>query len=610
MYFKFQKQEKKERVYWAKKIFLMGFYGYARDLANEFTINFGIESGTIKIIEARKDQEIAQEGYVIEIDLNKITIFYSTERGLIYGTVTLLQLTENNELYTGSIEDAPDCKFRAYRCFLPGQKADSKTDFCKMVDMLVYYKFNYLSLEVGGAMEYQRHPEINTAWKKFADETHRYSGRSMEIQHGCDWIKNSIHTDNAEGDILSQEEVKELVAYCRYRGIEVYPEVPLLSHTDYICLAYPDIAERKEDPYPDTYCPANPKSYKIAFDILDEIREVFEPTLINIGHDEWCAECLCEICKQKNVEEVYAEDIIKIHDYLSRFGIRTAIYGEKLLPIIQGEMRMGGSPYRRISKKSGRIMESPAMYGCQTMIPKDVLILHWYYGFGMQYDFFYHSNGLETVYSNMAVERVEHWRLRRQFGIQGSVCTNWGSCNPEYMQRNCQYLHIIFAAYALWSNKYDTADRCSVMKRAFEEAYRYHYRKNKHLIVIEHVTDLEIPYKVFYDGIFIEDDIYRMGEYRITYTDGTVLTYGVKYGTNISSDQLSFDRYEGEEMDLNNTMDECAIGEVCYSCIPIRKNNRTYYRTAFVNVYPDKMIATIEYIPEKEAKVEFKVVSA
>ena len=30
-----------------------------------------------------------------------------------------------------------------------------------MIDLLVYYKYNSIILEIGGAMEYKRHPEIN-----------------------------------------------------------------------------------------------------------------------------------------------------------------------------------------------------------------------------------------------------------------------------------------------------------------------------------------------------------------------------------------------------------------------------------------------------------------
>ena len=50
----------------------------------------------------------------------------------------------------------------------------------------------------------------------------------------------------------------------------MYKRQPLLSHSDYICLAHPELREREEDPYPDTYCPSNPDTYRIVFDILED----------------------------------------------------------------------------------------------------------------------------------------------------------------------------------------------------------------------------------------------------------------------------------------------------------------------------------------------------
>ncbi|MBR6793073.1 MAG: hypothetical protein IKM48_01800, partial [Clostridia bacterium] len=42
-----------------------------------------------------------------------------------------------------------------------------------------------------------------------------------------------------------------------------------------------ELNERKEDAYHDTYCPSNPKTYEVLFDILDEVCDVFEPEFIN-----------------------------------------------------------------------------------------------------------------------------------------------------------------------------------------------------------------------------------------------------------------------------------------------------------------------------------------
>ena len=39
--------------------------------------------------------------------------------------------------------------------------------------MLLYYRYNTVILEVGGAMEYKRHPEINESWESYCCEMAR-----------------------------------------------------------------------------------------------------------------------------------------------------------------------------------------------------------------------------------------------------------------------------------------------------------------------------------------------------------------------------------------------------------------------------------------------------
>ncbi|MGC8001270.1 family 20 glycosylhydrolase, partial [Salmonella enterica] len=76
-------------------------------------------------------------------------------------------------------------------------------------------------------------------------------GETIRIQEKIyPWEKNSIHLENGEGSYITQDEVREIVEYCRYRGMEVIPEVPLMSHSDYILAAYPELNEREEDKYP------------------------------------------------------------------------------------------------------------------------------------------------------------------------------------------------------------------------------------------------------------------------------------------------------------------------------------------------------------------------
>ncbi|MBR6763495.1 MAG: family 20 glycosylhydrolase [Clostridia bacterium] len=550
--------------------------------------------------------DLGKEGYALEISKESVILYGNTAPALGFATVTLLQMAEFDELFTGTLYDAPDCSFRGYRAYLPSR--DYLDDFYGMVDLIQYYKFNTLILEVGGAMEYKSHPEINVAWKAFADETHRYSGRADEIQNGYGWAKNSIHTDNAEGEILTQDEVRKLVEYCKARGLTVYPEVPTLSHSDYICLAHPEIAERQDDPYPDTYCPNHPDTYKIVFDIMEEILEVFQPDMVHIGHDETYTLAKCPRCQGKKPYELYVQDITTIHDWLAQRGIRTMMWGEKLLPVVLPDGKShGGAGQDWLSRNGEKLEDVPPLFLCQNKLPRDILMAHWYGVFGIQYDHVYHVNGYEAIYGNLSVSHIEEWRRRITLGMKGGFCSNWGSFKPIYMQRNLQNFNLILASYALWSRDYDTTMLSEVTEEVFRECFRYHNRELDPAEIIEilHTTDYYVPYKAFYDGIFIEPEKYYLGDYKVTYTDGSTVTLPVYYGEHLSNCNAVAD---AKGVLSDDMVIRSSLAEAAGTSLPIRKEGKTYYKTLYRNPYPEKSIASISYQEiKKDVSVEYQV---
>jgi len=586
--------------------------GYAKELTEDLIREEGTESGTVKALRFSETLPegmtvaAGEETYALVITEEEAILYGTTERARIYAAVTLKQLCKGKELCAGRLEDAPDCSFRGYRAYLPGR--NSFRYFFDAVDLLAYYKYNYLFLEVGGAMEYRLHPEINAVWKEFAEETHRYSGRTKEIQNGQKWCKNSIHTDNGEGDILTQDEVRTLIAYAKSRGLEVCPEVPTLSHCDYLCMAHPEIRERAEDvDYPDTYCPNHPDTYPLVFDVLGEIIDVFRPKLVNIGHDEYYSMALCPRCKDKKPHDIFADDVKKIHGWLKERGIRTAMWGEKLLPTVTANGRTYGGAGNAALHWPDETIYIPETYYCQYLLPRDILMCNWYYSFGLQTDFVYHTHGYEMVFGNMSASNVKYWRERRKFGAIGGFSSNWGSYLPEYMQRNNQYYQIIFGAFALWSDAYEDSRRGEIMKKTFEEAFRLHYgNPEEHsYIFVTHTTDRKHRYFTFVDGLFIEDEVYHLGRYRLTYTDGTEAFFDVKYGTNLTNRDIPC-TWEGLAEDFNpeSTLDATALNEVCYSALPCTANGKTYYTTAYLNPHPEKTVASFEYLSESDATVE------
>jgi len=517
------------------------------------------------------------EAFAIRLG-SKTTLYAVKPQGFIYAMATLLTLAEEGRLCEGFLYDRPVDDVRGYRGFLPPR--DKMDHFKRVIDLLARYRYNRIILEVGGAMEYKRHPEINAKWREICQDVSAYSGRGNELQNSLGWHKNCFHCDNGGGDYLTQDEVRSLVAYCRSRGLEVIPECPTFSHCDYLVASHPEIAERNvelfPDPYPDTYCPHHPDTYRLVFDVLEEVIEVFEPQAIHIGHDEAYSVSICPQCRKTPAPRVYADDVWKIRDFLKERNLQVYMWGEKLLRAYINGWPIGGT---------GRKGHIPRLYPCRDMLPTDITYLHWYFEFGEDHDLVYHDRGMDVVYGNMNLLKIDHFVMRRQRGIHGGFVSNWGSYEEEYMQRNCQYFYLVSAAYAFWSENPDAMDRASLVDRVCRELYRLKHLVIRHPIKVIHTTTYTMPYKCFYDGVFVADEAYLMGHYELTYADGTTALLPVKYGTNIASDSLVGQPLSPERR------------EVTYSTMAVKCRDRLAYQCEYENPYPDKTVLSIAYRP-------------
>ncbi len=611
MYFEPQLWEKGKRVCISDKAIIEGAFGFGLETLEKTVKEYGTAEGTItKITAINKVPEgttinIGDEGYVIIINESEAILYYVSERSHVYGAVTFEQMCVSGELCECRLEDAPDCAFRGYRGMLPG-RADFE-NFKAFVDSLAYFKYNYIFLEVGGAMEYKRHPEINETWQKFAAYCREKTGRTREINFSGSHPKNAIHCDNGDGDILTQNEVREIIAYCRSRGLEVFPEVPLLAHTDYICHAHPEIAERNDDPYPNAYCPNHPNTYPIVFDILEEVIEVFKPKFVHIGHDELYDIGLCDRCKDKKPYEIFAEHIIKIHDFLAKKSVGTMMWGDRLQPVVLKNGRaIGGSGMDYLSDVNGKRRYSPPLFWAQGMLPKDIIMVNWFHGYGIQYDYVFHTHKYPAIFGNMNCSGIEHWRERKELGTNGGFLSNWGSYAYEYMQRNLQIFNIIFNSYVLWSTKYDNDMKDYVYVKTTEEALNYHFGKmgNGKFIGVVHSTAKRFNYRSFLDGNFIDNEKYHMGKYVLTYDDGSTAEFDVKYGYNILCDKTPVNNVDKNIAEELVDAESFVPSEVCSTAIALRMFGKTCFKTFFENPHPEKKIAKFIYVSECDTPVD------
>ena len=529
------------------------------------------------------------ESYAVEILQKEIRLYASTNRGLLYAISTLKQLAESGNISQMLIYDYPDKKIRGYRVYTPGK--GQFTDFENVLDMLVEYKYNAMIIEIGGAMEYKRHPEINTKWVEFCKEVHQspYEAHRIQKETHPQWQKNSIHADNGDGSFITQAEMRQLIALCREREMDVIPEVPSLSHCDYIVMAHPDIRERVADTYPDTYCPSNPKSYELVFDVLDEVIDVFQPACVNIGHDECYSLAKCPRCAGKDPVDLYVGDIIKINDNLKTKGIKAIMWAEKFfddiyLPDENGVLHgFGGT--------GDAAWDVPRVFGCVGKIPKDVTLLHWYYALcELEQERHVYELGYPMLFGNLQGLSVKDYRARTHM-FAGGFVSNWGSFKPEYMQRNAQNFNLLSTAWIFWSSSYDDSLRNEVTRKVRKALYQRHVKTlGENPIELVHTTDYFKQYKVFYDGFYIVPEDWTIGYHIVTYTDGTKAPLPVIYGYNIRSSNEEESAESSSEEAVPNSYVE-SIG----ASNPFFRDGKMYYRTAYRNPYPEKSIVSIRF---------------
>lgn len=562
------------------------------------------------------------ETFVICKDGADIIVYADGDRGLLYGLMTFLRLLDGDGCFGyDCVYDYPCSGFRGVKLLMPGREEIKY--FKDFIDCMLYFRHNTVMLEIGGAMEYKRHPEINEGWEEYAAFMSEYSGKSKKLQeHTFPWRKNSIHSNNGAGSFLTKEEVKDLVNYCAERGVTIIPEVPSTSHCDYLLTRHPELAERPEDPYPDTFCPSNPESYKLLFDVLDEVIEVFNPEVINIGHDEYYSINICDRCRKRIMTnyEILAEDLNKIHDYLASKGVKTMIWCDKLMNVETEDGQNFGGALNRIydgwSTKNELLAVLRPTWQARNMIPKDIICMNWFWSYGEKYDS--EIEEFPVVFGNFRGYGMNNFKKRCGSNCTGGMCSDWGATSPVYLQRNCIYIGMAYNDRLYWDESYDDTDDeqfKSCLEQCFKLLFDYNYgveanRADKY-IEITHTTDRFTWYHEFVDGIFTDGEEYRkgyyLGYYNVSYTDGTSFNKEIFLGENIGYDSAE---WYGKLVDvkadegtpgIRNARLEPKLGETAYSTLPVLIDGKIYYKYLFENPYPEKQISNIKFVLSKDA---------
>ena len=388
------------------------------------------------------------EGYILEVNSNIIVIAGSDDAGAFYGLQSLRQLImagNGKEIQGVKVRDWPNFPFRGIRLYVPGPE---NIAFFKrfMRDFMSLYKFNKVIMELN-CMRLDKHPEVNAGWIEFSKYMQYSRSNSTEGIHGEE--KNSSHYDAGDGYIIEKNDVKAIVDFANENFLEVIPEIPSLTHGYYLLTRHPELAEYPGDTWPDTYCPSNPDSYKLMFDVYDEYIDVIHPKMIHIGHDEWWGAPLgvCPLCKGKDFSGLFAGDISKIHSYLAGKGIKVAMWGDYLLESVREK-----GPQNRTSS-TGMKYQTPGGTKPEVVresIPKDILIFNWFW-IDQTKEMELQSFGFKQIYGNFK-PNISNWDARvKKIDLVGGAPSSWASTNEFNIGKDL-ILDFLGCANLVWSS--------------------------------------------------------------------------------------------------------------------------------------------------------------
>jgi len=524
-----------------------------RILAEKFEEVTGVpmsESGGGKI-KFVTDISIAKQGFRVCVSNEGAVISASDKRGFVMGAETFIKLCEKDVVHTADIEDAPAYPFRGVHLFLPSEKG---MEFAKRLVKYVISPMGYNSIiiEIAGGMKFDSHPEINEA---VIHANKMYAEGKWPM---------FPHAGVAEGGCVEKDVIRDFIDYIRSFGIDVVPEIQSLGHVQFMTLAHPEIAEieeqeeklnidtRDEDARPETfykhsYCPSNPKSYGILFDLIDEIVEVFKPgEYVHMGHDEVYQIGVCPVCKKRDAAQLYYEDVMKIHDYLAKKGLKMMIWSDMIQPVSHYATR-------------------PAI----DMLPKDIMMLDfiWYFHLDKDIEDNLLNKGYTVAIGNLYSSHYPRFESRiRKTGMVGGQISAWVTTCESSLQREGKLYDFLLTAQMLWSDSYRREYTLSYdrMIKAMMPKIRENLKGVKYPSLADNaqfdtiaLSDIEFPPKktvgqqvdIDVDGeykslVFCHTELKKLtrlpwqvhdvtGRYILTYSDGTAEEVEITNNGNI-----------------------------------------------------------------------------
>lgn len=277
----------------------------------------GVEEGTDADVVLTKREELGKETYELLVTKDRIEIEAGEETGVIWALTTVVALMKKDGIPCCRIADAPKYHHRGV-LFDCARHFFSPEEVKRVIEGMSLVKMNVLHW----------HLSDDQAWRIESEKFPHLQQEGMEY--------------------YTRQEIREIVAFARERGVEILPEIDMPGHMLGLLSGYPQYScsGKKVTPaksggiFPEILCPGKEETFDFLEELLEETTELFPGKRFHVGGDEapkteWekCPHCRRRMEEQglTEWEDLQGYFTGRIREILERQGKQIICWNESLL---------------------------------------------------------------------------------------------------------------------------------------------------------------------------------------------------------------------------------------------------------------------------------------
>ncbi len=302
------------------------------------------QAGKAGAVRLQLNRRLSAGAYRLSIADTGIDIEGGDAEGVANGIATLSQLLlqGKGQLPCAVVTDAPRFAWRGFHLDV-SRHFFTVPEVKRIIDLMAFYKLNrfhwHLTDDQGWRIEIKKYPLLTEkgAWRIFNDQDSVCRKQAVVTDNPDMLLPHDrirvVGNDSLYGGYYTQDDIREIVAYARQRGIETIPEIDMPGHFLSAIENYDGISCFKKIGWGEYFttplCPGKEKTLEFCRDIWNEVISLFPYEYVHIGGDEvlkdnWktCPDCQQRIrdCKLKDELELQAWFIHQMEAYLNQKG--------------------------------------------------------------------------------------------------------------------------------------------------------------------------------------------------------------------------------------------------------------------------------------------------